>query len=206
MKKIHFSLLMLAIVVSLASCDHSNEPDQILQSIMVEKSTKQLHSAMCSAMYNNDVSILIDTLGKLGFEQDSIYQAIPITRVYYTNQELQSRVMIDYYVTTRVDSAEVFQFIYFKRFTDPVLAVDHHLQWSVLNRKNRMWNSFYGKLNNHKYRDYSKYLNAIHNDAENIKFAEEIGSDLTLQYRCGINFVWDDVYESYYKILPCMID
>ena len=206
MKKTLFSLLMLAIVVSLASCDHSNEPDQVLQSIMVEKSTKQLHSAMCSAMYNNDVSILIDTLGKLGFEQDSIYQAIPITRVYYTNQELQSRVMIDYYVTTRVDSAEVFQFIYFKRFTDPVLAANHHLQWSVQNRINRMWHSFNGKLNNRKYRDYSKYLNAIHNDAENIKFAEEIGSDLTLQYRCGINFIWDYAYESYYKILPCMID
>ena len=206
MKKTLFSLLMLAIVVSLASCDHSNEPDQILQSITVEESTKQLHSAMCSAMYNNDVSILIDTLGKLGFEQDSIYQASPITRVYYTNQELQSRVMIDYYVTTRVDSAEVFQFIYCKRFTDPVLAANHHLQWSVQNRINRMWHSFNGKLNNRKYRDYSKYLNAIHNDAENIKFAEEIGSDLTLQYRCGVNFVGDDVYESYYKILPCMID
>ena len=200
MKKTLFSLLMLAIVVSLASCDHSNEPDQILQSITVEESTKQLHSAMCSAMYHNDVSILIDTLNHLGFEQDSIYQASPITRVYYTNQELQSRVMIDYYVTTRVDSAEVFQFIYCKRFTDPVLAANHHLQWSVLNRKNRMWNSFNGKLNNRKYRDYSKYLTAVHKNAENIEFAEEISTDLTLQYRCGINFVWDYAYESYYKI------
>ena len=200
MKKTLFSLLMLAIVVSFASCDHSNEPDQILQSITVEESTKQLHSAMCSAMYHNDVSILIDTLNHLGFEQDSIYQASPITRVYYTNQELQSRVMIDYYVTTRVDSAEVFQFIYCKRFTDPVLAANHHLQWSVLNRKNRMWNSFNGKLNNRKYRDYSKYLTAVHKNAENIEFAEEISTDLTLQYRCGINFVWDYAYESYYKI------
>ena len=66
-----------------------------------------------------------------------------------------------------------------------------------------MWNSFYGKLNNHKYRDYSKYLNAIHNDAENIKFAEEIGSDLTLQYHCGINLLWGYAYESFYQLQYC---
>ena len=63
-----------------------------------------------------------------------------------------------------------------------------------------MWHSFNGKLNNRKYRDYSKYLTAVHKNAENIEFAEEISTDLTLQYRCGINFVWDYAYESYYKI------
>ena len=200
MKKIHFSLLMLAIVVSLASCDHSNEPDQVLQSITVEESTKQLHSAMCSAMYKHNVSILIDTLGYLGFKQDSIYQASPITRVYYTNQELQSRVMIDYYALTRVDSAEIFRFTYFKRFTDPTLAANHHLQWSTQNRTDRAWYSFDGRINKHKYSDYKKYYTSVYKNAQNIDMAKDTGTDLTLQYHCGIDLLWGYAYETFYQL------
>lgn len=199
MRKNHFLLLLLAIVVSLASCNHSNEPEQILQSITVEESTQRLHPAMCNAMYNNDVSTLIDTLDNLGFKQDSIYQDDPMTRMYYTNLELQSRVMIDY-VTTRVGSAEIFRITYFKRFTDPILAANHHLQWSTQNRTNRVWYSFSGRLNKHKYRDYSKYITAVYKNAENIELVEDIGMDLTLQYHCGINLVWGYAYESFYQI------
>ena len=47
---------------------------------------------------------------------------------------------------------------------------------------------------------FIKKADLVHKNAENIEFAEEISTDLTLQYRCGINFVWDYAYESYYKI------
>lgn len=165
--------ILILLVFLFSGCNIVNEADEILKSVKIDPTTSTLHTLLFSTMYNQDVTVLITELQKMGFTEG--FSDPKATT--YNNTKSDSSIEI-----TFLNNQEIKCIIYNKKCTNSATALDYFLQWSKQNRINKSWYNFKGIIGKKKYSNYASFLTSISNDVTPPLFYYEQATDFCLDY------------------------
>ena len=165
--------ILILLVFLFSGCNIVNKADEMLKSVKIDPTTSTLHTLLFSTMHNQDVTVLITELQKMGFTEDfSNPQATT-----YNNTKSDSSIEI-----TFLNNQEIKCIIYNKKCTNSATALDYFLQWSKQNRINKSWYNFKGIVGKQNHANYTSFLISISNDIMSIPFYHEQASDFCFDY------------------------
>lgn len=173
MKQMNILTLLVFLLILFNGCNVVDRADVILQSVKIDSTTSTLHTLLFSAMQNQDTSILIYELKKMGFNE--IYSTSQTTKYNSTTSDSSIEIIF-------LDNQEIECIVFHKECTNSTEALDYFLQWSKQNRTNKSWYNFKGIIGKKKYSNYASFLTSISNDVTPPLFYYEQATDFCLDY------------------------
>lgn len=178
MKNLIKFITLLILWVFFVGCNEHQDAGELIESVKVDANISQLHMLLQNTMRDHNLENLTEELTTMGFNAES--SELQVTK--YTNIERDCSIEFTVSSSNHLKSIN-----YFKRCSNLETAKNHFLQWSKQNRIENAWYNFDGKINNHKYSNYIKFLLSMFEVSLPISNCYEHASDFYLNYTVRLN-------------------